>query len=383
MERVSVRPGNAASKDASNFSPAVPQHHGSGRSLTATVPPIVSDVLRSSGEPLTASTRAHMEPHFSFDFSKVRVHADAKASASARAVNALAYTVGNRIAVRADKYAPGSTSGQRLLAHELAHVVQQARGGEQSGPEARAELAAERIARNQSVPFEMVGSAPQGLYRLADEGSQTADDDESQVLEDGQHDEANETGEKDSDPNKPGSASSHRSGAGLQHQFDELARSQAPSLFAARKPLLFPGQLNLDQLPKQNFSMLKSEPVVPAWAKDKGLPKFPFDPNSSSTYGRESKPPDRVTEELDKKRDIQDLMYEESKGPTSDEDRALDMAKKLAQGFTEAYFPEQIKAIKGFLMKMVRRTLPLEKAKRLLKTIMGGLKRKKHVPAKW
>jgi hypothetical protein len=74
MERVSVRRGNAASKDAGTFSPAVPQHRGSERSLTATVPPIVSDVLRASGEPLDAATRGYMEPRFGHDFSKIRIH---------------------------------------------------------------------------------------------------------------------------------------------------------------------------------------------------------------------------------------------------------------------------------------------------------------------
>src|SRR6266481_6002155 len=56
------------------------------------VPPIVHEVLRSPGQPLDAATRAFMEPRFGHDFSRVRVHTDAKAAASARAVNALAYT---------------------------------------------------------------------------------------------------------------------------------------------------------------------------------------------------------------------------------------------------------------------------------------------------
>ena len=58
------------------------------------VPPIVHDVLRSPGAPLDAQTRAFMEPRFGHDFSRVRVHTDAQAAESARAVNALAYTVG-------------------------------------------------------------------------------------------------------------------------------------------------------------------------------------------------------------------------------------------------------------------------------------------------
>ncbi len=61
------------------------------------VPPIVHDVLSSPGQPLDAEARAFMEPRFGHDFSQVRVHTDAKATESARAVNALAYTVGRDV----------------------------------------------------------------------------------------------------------------------------------------------------------------------------------------------------------------------------------------------------------------------------------------------
>jgi hypothetical protein len=88
-------------------------------------PRIVHDVLRSPGEPLAASERAFMEPRFGYDFSSVRVHADAPAQAAASAVNAMAYTVGSHLVFASQKYAPHSRQGQRLLAHELAHVVQQ------------------------------------------------------------------------------------------------------------------------------------------------------------------------------------------------------------------------------------------------------------------
>ena len=59
------------------------------------------------------------------DLSGVRVHTDERAAESARAVNALAYTVGNRIVFGRAQYAPNTSSGRRLLAHELAHVAQQ------------------------------------------------------------------------------------------------------------------------------------------------------------------------------------------------------------------------------------------------------------------
>ena len=92
---------------------------------SSSVPPIVHDVLRSPGEPLDAETRRFMESRFGHDFSRVRVYTDAHAAESARAVKALAYTVGSRIAFGAGQYRPGTAAGEKLLAHELAHVMQQ------------------------------------------------------------------------------------------------------------------------------------------------------------------------------------------------------------------------------------------------------------------
>jgi len=88
-------------------------------------PPIVHDVLRSPGRPLDGDTRDFMEPRFAHDFSRVRVHTDASAAASARAVNASAYTVGRDIVFAENHYAPATAAGTRLLAHELAHTIQQ------------------------------------------------------------------------------------------------------------------------------------------------------------------------------------------------------------------------------------------------------------------
>jgi Domain of unknown function (DUF4157) len=91
----------------------------------AVAPPIVHDALRSPGQPLDAQTRAFFEPRLRHDFSRVRVHTDDNAAESARSVNALAYTVGQNVVFEAGQFAPGTSSGRRLLAHELAHVVQQ------------------------------------------------------------------------------------------------------------------------------------------------------------------------------------------------------------------------------------------------------------------
>lgn len=89
------------------------------------VPALAHEVLRSSGQPLDSSTRAFMEPRFGHDFNGVRVHTDPLAAESAQAVNAIAYTVGRNVVFGRGRYQPTSTHGRRLLAHELAHVVQQ------------------------------------------------------------------------------------------------------------------------------------------------------------------------------------------------------------------------------------------------------------------
>jgi outer membrane protein OmpA-like peptidoglycan-associated protein len=93
------------------------------------VPPSVHEVLRSPGNPLPPASRAFFESGFGHDFAKVRIHSDARASDSARNVNARAYTVGRDIVFGRGEYDPQSSAGRHLLAHELAHVVQQSGAG--------------------------------------------------------------------------------------------------------------------------------------------------------------------------------------------------------------------------------------------------------------
>lgn len=89
-------------------------------------PPILQPGMdNADGQPLDPTTRAFMESRFGADFSGVRVHTDGKAAESAQSVNALAYTVGRDVVFGAGQYAPQSSTGQRLIAHELAHIVQQ------------------------------------------------------------------------------------------------------------------------------------------------------------------------------------------------------------------------------------------------------------------
>lgn len=123
-------------------------------SAAPTVPPIVHDVLSSPGQPLDAGPLAFMEPRFGQDFSQVRVHTDEQAAESAQAVNALAYTVGRDVVFGTGQYAPGTSGGRRLMAHQLTHVVQQgvslSKGLRVSHPEDIAEKEAEAIAQRMS-----------------------------------------------------------------------------------------------------------------------------------------------------------------------------------------------------------------------------------------
>src|SRR5215467_2445597 len=97
---------------------------GAGR-VSSAAAPIVRAGLRSSSQPLDGDTRDFMEARFGHDFGQVRVHADSRASDSARDVNAKAYTVGKDLVFQAGHYRPETDLGKRLLAHELTHVAQQ------------------------------------------------------------------------------------------------------------------------------------------------------------------------------------------------------------------------------------------------------------------
>ena len=84
--------------------------------------------IPSSHQPLDSSARSFLEPRFGHDFSRIRVHADDAAAASAASVSARAFTVGSDIVFGAGEYRPESPDGRRLLAHELTHTIQQANG---------------------------------------------------------------------------------------------------------------------------------------------------------------------------------------------------------------------------------------------------------------
>lgn len=113
--------------------PVIPHDAGlqrkeSSECANAFAPPVVQDVLTSGGRPFDANTRAFMESRFNQDFGHVRIHDSDKGAESASSINALAYTLGNHIVFNKGQYAPYTRKGKKLLAHELAHVVQQGNG---------------------------------------------------------------------------------------------------------------------------------------------------------------------------------------------------------------------------------------------------------------
>ena len=140
------------------------------------IPPIVHDVLRSAGEPLDARTRLLMESRFGHDFSRVRIHRDEPAGESARAVHALAYTVGQDVVFGRGQYAPEAMSGRKLLAHELAHVVQQRNATYPAGGltladatwEHEADAAAEAAVAGRPAPVALRATAAPHLARQKD-----------------------------------------------------------------------------------------------------------------------------------------------------------------------------------------------------------------------
>ena len=106
--------------------------------------------LRADGEPLSTQTRQYFEPRFGADLSAVQLHTGLDADMAAKQLGARAFTIGRHIAFRGDEHNPGSEMGRRVLAHELAHVVQQSEAVGASGRgshrslESEAELAAEQ-----------------------------------------------------------------------------------------------------------------------------------------------------------------------------------------------------------------------------------------------
>jgi Domain of unknown function (DUF4157) len=151
----------------------------------------VRDVVGSGGgSPLEPNARSFLEDRMGHDFSDVRVHTGAQADNSARSIHAQAYTVGTDVVFRAGAYQPDTTAGRHVLAHELAHVIQQKAGPVEgtpapggisvSDPGDRFEQSAERTAADA-----MAGPAPSPVPAGGGEGvtAQRAGEEEEEEVQ--------------------------------------------------------------------------------------------------------------------------------------------------------------------------------------------------------
>ena len=121
-DQIMAMPANSA---AGTTAPHIQRVESQGSGYQAAAPVSVNRALAESGRPLEPHLEREMEQRFGRDFSRVRIHSSGIAEQSASDVNARAYTVGHNIVFGTGQYVPGSGEGQKLLAHELSHVVQQ------------------------------------------------------------------------------------------------------------------------------------------------------------------------------------------------------------------------------------------------------------------
>lgn len=124
-DEVLARSSNPA---VSGVSTRIQRYTGPATGATGTAPASVDRVLANSGKPLDSTLQQDMGQRFGHDFSGVRVHSGSEAEQSAQDMHAHAYTVGPNVVFGRGAYAPHTSKGYHLLAHELTHVVQQSQG---------------------------------------------------------------------------------------------------------------------------------------------------------------------------------------------------------------------------------------------------------------
>jgi hypothetical protein len=157
------------------------------------------NTIRGGGQPLPASTRTFFEPRFGYDFSQVRVHTDAEGDMLNHALNARAFTTGLDIFLRQGEYNTGSSSGLKLMAHELTHVIQQrgiglqlklAIGRSEDKYEQKADRVAQQVTRMLSTSYliqqdHVKSDLPEHLRLKACEANDTMGREADQITTDG------------------------------------------------------------------------------------------------------------------------------------------------------------------------------------------------------
>jgi hypothetical protein len=124
-------PGEESGAEPSEASPSEEVQRSATGETGAVSPQFeqsLQQAIHRGGEALPTPNQSFMESRFGWDFSSVRVHSDVQADALTREVNARAFTLGDNIFFARSQYQPESLEGQRLLAHELTHVIQQSEG---------------------------------------------------------------------------------------------------------------------------------------------------------------------------------------------------------------------------------------------------------------
>lgn len=118
-------PGLLSRAPTPNAGATLIQREGEGHAAVDSQTAARIQASRGGGQPLSAPLRRFMEPRFGADFSRVRIHTDAQAQQLSQRLNARAFTTGRDIHFNAGQYAPDTASGRELIAHELAHTIQQ------------------------------------------------------------------------------------------------------------------------------------------------------------------------------------------------------------------------------------------------------------------
>ena len=166
--RVFSEPGEAAERRPGARSPRAIIRNASTAGPEVS-PPAVSEALASPGQALSQAMRAEMEYRFDHHFGDVRVHSDAAAENAASSLGAAAFTTGNHIAFAAGRYAPETSEGRQLLAHELAHVVQQRTTGPLVQLAAEGALETSVLTLNWDVRFKQSRPRVNELYAAPEE----------------------------------------------------------------------------------------------------------------------------------------------------------------------------------------------------------------------
>ena len=146
----------------------------------------VQELEASPGRRLPDELRREMEARFGCDFSEVRIHQDARADGSARALGARAFTIGNDIYFQAGAFEPTKLDGRRLLAHELAHTIQQAQAGE-GVPKLAAKLALESVSARRAEERQARDAARQNREKLRRQNAKRPRAAKERILESKHH----------------------------------------------------------------------------------------------------------------------------------------------------------------------------------------------------